>query len=245
MQEMQVWSLGWEDPMEKELATRSSILASKLPWTEEPGGIQSRRLTKSGIRLSDWAHAQHINSISHVDTRDSNNLEHTEGNTIWQNMKKWWVFIIHCVCSSLLFNYYHVQLFATPWPQHTRLPCPSVSPGVCSNSCPLSWWCHPTISSSVVPFSSCLQSFPISRSFPMSRLFLSGGQSIRASASTSVLPVNIQDWFPLGWTDLISLQSKGFSRVFSNTTVQKLQFSGAQLSLWSNSHIHTWLLEQP
>ena len=129
--------------------------------------------------------------------------------------------------------------------QHTRLPCPSLSPWACSNSCPLNRRCHPTISSSVVPFSSCLQSFPASGSFPMSQFFTSGVQSIGASASASVLPMNIQDWSPLGWTGLISLQSKGFSRVFSNTTVQKHQFFGAQLSLWSNSHIHTWLLEKP
>ena len=108
------------------------------------------------------------------------------------------------------------------------------SPGACSNSCPLSRWCHPTISSSVVPFSSCPQSFPASGSFPMSPRFESGGQSIGASASVSVLSVNIQGWFPLGLTDLISLQSKGLSRVFSNTTFQKHWFFGAQPSLWSN-----------
>ena len=114
--------------------------------------------------------------------------------------------------------------------QHIRLPCPSPTPGACSNSCPSSWWCHPTISSSVIPFSSCLQSFPASGSFPMSQLLTSGGQSIGVSASTSVLPMNIQHWFPLGWTGWISLQFKGLSRVFSNTTVQKHQFFGAQLS---------------
>ena len=119
------------------------------------------------------------------------------------------------------------------WPhelQHTRLPCPSPTPGVYPNPCPLSWWCHPTISSSVVPFS-CPQSFPASGSFPMSQLFASGGQSIEVSATTSVLPVNTQNWSPLGWTGWISLQSRGLSRVFSNTTVQKHQFFGAQLSL--------------
>ena len=115
----------------------------------------------------------------------------------------------------------------------------------CSNSCPLSWWCHPTTSSSVVPFSSCLQSFPASGSFLMSWLFSSGDQSIGASALASVLPIYIQDWFPLGLTDLISLLSKGLSRVFSSTTVWKHLFFGAQPSLWSNSHIHTWLLEKP
>ena len=120
------------------------------------------------------------------------------------------------------------------WPhglQHTRLPCPSPTPGAYSNSCPLSWWCYPTISSSVVPFSSCLQSFPASGSFPMSQFFASGGISIGVSASASVLPMNIQDWFPLGWTGWISLQSKGLSRVFSNTTVQRHEFFGAQFSL--------------
>jgi len=129
--------------------------------------------------------------------------------------------------------------------QHTRLPYPSPSPRACSNSCPSSQRCHPIISSSVVPFSSCLQSFLASGSFPMSWLFPSGGESIGASVSASVLPVSIQDWFPLGLTGLISLQSKGFSRVFFNTTVQKHWFFGAQPSLWSNCHIHAWLLEKP
>ena len=115
--------------------------------------------------------------------------------------------------------------------QHARPPCPSPTPRVHPNPCPSSQWCHPTISSSVVPFSSCLQSFPASGSFPMSQLFSSGGQSIGVSASTSVLPMNTQDWSPLGWTSWISLKSKGLSSVFSNTTVQKHQFFGAQLSL--------------
>ena len=134
------------------------------------------------------------------------------------------------------------------WPQglqHARFPCTSPTPEVCSNSCPSGWWCHSTILSSVVPFSSCLHSFPASGSFPMSLFFTSGGQSIGASASASVLPVNIQDWSPLGWTGWISLQSKELSRIFSNTTAQKHQFFTAQLSLWSNSHIHTWVLEKP
>ena len=113
------------------------------------------------------------------------------------------------------------------WPyalQHTRLPCPLPAPGACSNSCPLRRWCHPTISSSFIPFSPCPQSFPVSGSFQMSQFFASGGQRIGISASASVLPMNIHDWFPLGWTHLISLQSKGLSRVFSNATVQKHQF---------------------
>ena len=128
--------------------------------------------------------------------------------------------------------------------QHARLPCPSPTPRVYPNSCPFSQWCHPTISSSVIPFSSGLQSFPTSGSFQMTQFFTSGGQNIGISVSTSVLPMNTQDW-SLGWTGCISLQSKGLSRVFSNTTVQKHQFFGDQPSLWSNSHIHMWLLEKP
>ena len=133
------------------------------------------------------------------------------------------------------------------WPhglQHARPPCLSQCHGACSNSCPLSWWCHPTISSSVVPFSSCLQSFSASRSFPLSQFFASGGQSIGASASTSVIPVNIQDWFPLGLTGLISLLSKGFSRAFSSTTIWKHQFYGTQ-PFYGLTHIHSWLLGKP
>ena len=129
--------------------------------------------------------------------------------------------------------------------QHARPSCPSPSPGVHSNLCPSSQWCHPAISSSVVPFSSCPQSLLASESFPMSQLFAWGGQSTGISASASVLQMNTQDWSPLEWTSWISLQSKGLSRVFSNTTVQKHQFFGAQLSSQSNSHIHTWLLEKP
>ena len=126
--------------------------------------------------------------------------------------------------------------------QHARLPCPSQSPGVCSNSCSLSQWCHPTISSSVISFSSCLQSFPASGSFTVSQLFTSGGQKIVASALKSGLPMNIQGWFPLGLTGLISLQSRGLSSVFTNTTVQKNHFFSTQPSLQSNSHFHTWPL---
>ena len=118
-------------------------------------------------------------------------------------------------------------------PQHSRPPCPSPTPRVYSNSCPLSWWCHPPISSSVVPFSSCLQTFPASGPFQMSQLFPSGGQSIRVSASISVLPMNTQEWSPLGWTGWISLHSNGLSRVFSNTTIQKHQF------FWSISLLHS------
>ena len=145
----------------------------------------------------------------------------------------------------LLIQFSHSVVFDSLQPhglQYTRHPCPPPTPGVYTNSCPSRWWCYPTISSSVVLFSFCLQSFPASGAFPMSQFFQSGGQSV--GVSSSVLPMNIQDWFPLGWTGWISLQSKELSRVFSNTTVQKHQFFGAQLSLLFNSHIHTWLLEK-
>ena len=139
----------------------------------------------------------------------------------WLYMKWKWK------CQSLS----HVWLFVTPWTAARRPPCPSPTPGVYPNPCPLSQWCHATISSSIISFSSCPQSFPASGSFQMSQLFALRGQSIGTSASTSVLPINTQDWSPLGWTGWISLQFKGLSRVFSNTTVQKHQFFCAQLSL--------------
>ena len=144
----------------------------------------------------------------------------------------------------LLFSRYVMS--NSLWPhelQHSRLPFPSLFPRVCPNSCPLSQWYHPSISSSVIPFSSYLQSFPASGSFPVSQFFTSGGQSVGASAS--VLLMSIQCWFPLELTDLISLLSRELSRVFSNTTVQNHQFFGTLPSLWSNSHIHTWLLDIP
>ena len=147
--------------------------------------------------------------------------------------------------SSVQFS--HSVMSDSLWPHGLQLagvPCPSQTPGAYSTLYPLGQWYHPAISSSFVPFS-CYQSFPVSESFQMSHFFTSGGQSIGVWSSTSVLPMNIQDWFPLGWTGWISLLSKGLSRVLSNTTVQKHQFFSAQLSLWSNSHNHTWLLEKP
>ena len=129
--------------------------------------------------------------------------------------------------------------------QHARLPRPSPTSGACSNSCPSRQWCHPNISSSVVPLSSFLQSFQASESFPMSQFFPSGGQSIGTSALASLLPMNSQGWFPLGLTSLIYLLSKKLSRVFSNTTFQKHPFFSTQLSLWSKSHMHKLLLEKP
>ena len=151
-----------------------------------------------------------------------------------------------CVLScSIQFSCSVVSYYLRPHGgQNARPPCPSLTPRVYSNSCPLSWWCHPTTSSSVIPFSSHLQSCPAWGSFLMSQFIASGGQSIGVSASTSVLPMNTQDWSSSEWTGWISLQSKGLSRTFSNTTVRKHQFFNAQLSSQSSSHIHTWPLEK-
>ena len=196
MEETRIRALGWEDTLEKEMAIHSSTMAWKIPWTAEPGRLQSMASQRVG---HDWA-----------------------------------------TSFSLSFTYYlfssvqslsRVRLLKPHEPRHARPPGPSPTLGVHPNPSPLSQWCHPTISSSVVPFSSSPQSFPASGSFPMSQLFTLGGQSVGVSASTSVFPMNTQDWSPLGWTSWISLQSKGLSRVFSNTTVQKHQFFGAQLSL--------------
>ena len=164
--------------------------------------------------------------------------------------------ITHSKCTSYFSVYSGTQFSSVQfsrsvvsdslWPhglQYIRLPCPSPTPRACSNSSPSSRWCHPTIPSPVIPFF-CLQSFPASGAFLSSQFFASGGQCIGVSASASVLPVKIQDWFPLGLTGLNSFQSKGLSRLFSNSTVQKLEFFGVQLSLWFNSHIDTWLLEK-
>ena len=158
-----------------------------------------------------------------------------------------WQFGDVSFCSSVFFTSHQYQFssVAQLCPNLCNpMDCHSLSPGVCSNSCPLSQWRHPIISSSVASFSSCLQSFPASGSFQMSQLFVSGGQRSEVSASASVLPMNIQSWFPLGLTGLISLLSKGLSRIFSSITIWKHQFFSAQPSLWSNFHICTWLLEK-
>ena len=150
--------------------------------------------------------------------------------------------------SSTSIQFSHPVVSYSLWPhelQHARPPCLSPTPRVHSDSRPSSQWCHPAISSSVVPFSSCPQSLPPSESFPMSQLFTWGSQRTGVSALASFLPKNTQGWFPLGWTGWISLQSKGLSRVFSNITVQKHQFFGTHLSSQSNCHIHTWPLEKP
>ena len=158
------------------------------------------------------------------------------------------VYMCVSVCVYMSVQFSHSVVSDSLWPhesQHTRLPCPSPTPRVYSNSRPSSRWCHPAISSSVLPFSSCPQSLPASGSFPVSQLFALGGQNIGVSALASVFLMNTQYWSPSGWTGWISLQSKGLSRVFSNTTVQNHQFFGTQLSPQSNSHIHAWPLEKP
>ena len=167
---------------------------------------------------------------------------------MWVNNLSWLNFHIQRIISMwtyMLFSNEIVSDFLRPHGlKHARLPCPSLSPRVCANSCILRLWCHPTICSLVISFSSCFQSLPTSGSFLITWLFASGGQSIGVSASASILPMNIQGCFPLGLTGLISLLSKGLSRVFSSTTIWKHEFFGTQLSLWSKSHIHTWLLEK-
>ena len=174
-------------------------------------------------------------------------MSQTKATTLQRNISRLTLAIVigvifFCFFSSVQFSLSVVSDSLRPHDlQHARPPCPSPTPEAYPNSCPSSRWCHPAISSPVVPFSSCPQSFPASESFPMSQLFTWDGQSIGVSASAPVLPMNTQDWTPLGWTGWISWQSKGLSTVFSNTTVQKHQFFGAQLSSQSNSHIHTWL----
>ena len=174
--------------------------------------------------------------------------------TIFLNSIHWVNILCYCfslwltsLCISTVQSLSRVWLLETPWitAHQARPPCPSPTPRVYSNSCPSSQWWHQDISSSVAPFSSCPQSLPASGSFPMSQLFTWGGQSTGASASASALPMNTPDWSSLGWTGWNFLQSKGLSRVSSNTTVQKHQFFGTQLSSQSNSHIHTWPLEKP
>ena len=228
MWETRIQPLGEEDSLEKEMATHSSIIAWEIPWTEEPNGLQSLgsqrgrhnwmtvsllfvNSTVYHLLLSSWYTANLLNSLTNSNSSAINHLG-------FLCLKSF------CCCSVIPDSLWPCGL------QHARPPCPQPSLRVCSNSCPLSWWCHPNISPSVVPFSSCLQSFPASGSFPMSQFFTSGGQRIRASVSASVLLMNIQDWFPLGLIGLISLQSKGLSRVFSNTIVKKHQFFGTQPS---------------
>ena len=255
---------GWEDPLEKEMAIHSSILAWRIPWTEKPGISQSTG-SQSQTRLSDftphtslfWASQWKGRQVLFEKGHKGPSLE-TE-NILNLDLGSVYIFYLHVrihpaiylrfvyftVC-SVQFSRSVVSDSLRPHElQHARPPCPSPTPGIHSDSCPSSRWCHPAISSSVIPFSSCPQSRPTSESFPMSQLFAWGGQSTGVSALASFLPKNTQDWSPLEQTGWISLQSKGLSRVFSNTTVQKHQFFGAQLSSQSNSHTHTQLLEKP
>ena len=215
MKEMRVQSLGGEDPLENEMATHPSNLAWRTPLTEKPVRIQSMGSQKSWTQLN--------NSTTYININDI--INH-------------WYFVVIELLSC-------VWLFATLWTAAHQASLSFVITRVCSSSCPLSRWCHPTISSSVVPFSSGPQSFPVSESFPRSQHFASGDPSIGASVSASVLPKNTQDWSPSQRTGWISLQSKGLSRVLSNTTVQRHQFFGAQPSSQSNSHIHTRPQEKP
>ena len=230
----------------------------KIPWAEEPGGPQMRwQQARHNWATEHTSDSENLPVLSfkivlgipdcHVNFRISLPSLSLSLATWWDFIKSinhlWikltnieMIYVPLCrslvsLCSVLFSQSVLSDCLRPHGLQHVRLPCPSPTPRVYSNLCPLSQRCHPTISSSVVPSSSCLQSFPASGSFQMSQFFASGGQSIRVSASTSVLPMNIQDWFPLGWTSRISLQSKGLSRAFSNTIVEKHQFFGTQLSL--------------
>ena len=253
------------------MAIHSSTTAWKIPWTEEPGRLQSMGSQRVG---HDWETSLHFTGIlsaplalfivmlpkAHLISHSRLSGSRRVTTPSWfsgslrpflysSSMYSWHLLIFSASITSLPFlpfQFSHSVMSNSLWPhgwQHAWLPCPSPTPK--ANSCPSTRWYHPTISSSVVPFSSCLQSFPASGSFPMSQFFTSDGQNIGVSTLVSVLPMNIQDWFPLGWTGWISLLCKGLSRVFSNTTVPKHQFFGAQLSSQSNSHIHTWPQEKP
>ena len=211
---------------------------------ESQAGIKTARRNNSNLR-----YANDTTLISESEDEIMTLLikvkEQSEKAGLKLNIQKTKIMASGCI-SSVQFSRSVVSDSLRPHEsQHIRPPCPSPTPRVYLNSCPSSRWWHPAISSSVIPFSSCSQSLPASGSFPMNQLFTWGGQSTGVSPSASVLPMNTQDWFPLGWTGWISLQSKGLSRVFSNTTAQKHQFFGTQLSSQSNSHIHTWPLEKP
>ena len=230
------------------MATHSSVLAWRIPGTEEPSGLPSLGSHRVGHDWSDIAAARQVYIPSDLEVNTCNDIPFLDQHVITPvfpaKVKR--ELEILKVVSSFQFSHSVISDFLrSHGPQHTRLPCPSPTPRAFSNSCPSTRWCHPIIPSSVIQFCSHLQPFPASGSFPRSQFFASRGQRIAVSASALMLPMNILDWFPLGWTGWISLQSKGFSRVFSNTTVQKHRFFGVQLSLWSNSHIHTWLLKKP
>ena len=204
---------------------------SEVPEMSPKSLHQHRRLHNTQC----WWRHEEIKTLPHSwQELNQYNLSGNLGKVYFKSLKNAYTLILQVYRSFSSVQFSHSVMSDSLLPhelQHARPPCPSPTPGLYPNSYPLSQWCHPTISSSVIPFSSCLQSFPASGSFPMSQLFASGGQNIGVSTSTSVLPMNTRDWSPLGWTGWISLQSKGLSRVFSNTTVQKHQFFGAHLSL--------------
>ena len=200
-------------------------------------------MCRYGKGRKSWTRAGRVYKLHATGERGQECWRICKGELFMTNLAKRWREVIADISQ---FSHSVVSDSLQPHePQHARPSCPSPTLRVHSNSRPLSQWCHPTISSSVIPFSYCLQSFPASGSFPVSHLFTSGGQSIGVSASTSVFTMNIHVWFPLGLTGWIFLQSKGLSSVFSNISVQKQQFVSAQPYLLSNSHIHTWLLEKP
>ena len=204
------WSMEWNRAKANRVLPRECTGHSKHPLPKTREKTLHMDITRFSTLKSDWLYFLQT-EMEKLYMVSKNNT----GSWLWQLVQ-----LLSCF-----------WLFATPWIPEGRPPCPSPTPKVYPNSCPLSQWCHLTISSSVVPFSSSLQSFPVSGSFQICQLFASGGQSTGVLSSTSDLPVNTQDWYPLGWTGWISLQSKGLSRVFSNTTVQKHQFFCTQLSL--------------
>ena len=228
---------------EKEMSNRTwkdiQHLYSSGKHNSKPWGITSH--------LSKWLSSKRIKITKQWGGREENGifvhclwgckLMQPLRKTVWRFLRKLKIELPSVQFSSVQLLS-HVRLFVTPWITAHQASCLSPTPEVYSNPCPSSWWCHPAISSSVIPFSSCHQSLPASGSFPMSQLFTWGGQSTGVSISASVLPMNTQDWSPLGWTGWISLQSKGLSRVFSNITAQKHQFFGTHLSSQSSSHIH-------
>ena len=224
---------GRED-LEKEMATQSSILAWEISWMEEPGRLQSMGLQRVGHdwETSLWLHFVPPDSLEHTVTHSTLNLH------LQQHRVKSLQVQFSSVAQSC-------PTLCDPMNHRTPGLLSITNYGVHSDSRPSSQWCHPAISSPIVPFSSCPQSLPASESFPMSQLFTWGGQSTGVSALASFLPKKSQGWSPSEWTGWISLQSKGLSRVFSKTTVQKHQFFGAQLSSQSNSRILTWPQEKP
>ena len=236
------------------MANHFSIHALKTPWTVwkvyKTLKDELPRLVGAQYATGDqWRNNTRKNEKMEPKQKQNSVVDVTgEGSKVWCCKEQ------YCIGSWNIRSISSVQFSRSVmsdslWPhesQHTMPPCPSPIPGVYSDPCPSSWWCHPIISSSVVPFSSCPQSVPASRSFPMSQLFAWGGQSTGLSASASVLPMNTQDWSPSGWTVWISMQYKGLSRVFSNTTVKKHQFFSAQLSIkanwkWSNRRWQEWV----